>query len=130
MAGIGTQSIWRYPVFATTIAFFCLFVAGCAHPRWERKSSERRAAIRSTSGFILDRKNENRSNLQDLNALHRTQAERRREHLRRRWGFVETRFEQEFVDWRDSREERREHFRRIGRGKPETIPDTWAELAF
>lgn len=126
----GNQPITRMPVLAIAITLGGMLMAGCAHPRWERKSAERRASIRHTTGEFVDRERASQSNLRELQTLHQTRVERRQEHLRRRWGFVESRFEQEFVDWRESSEERRKLYRKVWRGKPETIPDTWADLAF
>ncbi len=91
---------------------------------------ERRNAIRSDIDLLAARERESRSNLQELHDLRQTQSQLHRNHLNNALNMVDQRTKGRFNNWRVDRHDRKGLTRQCLRGKPETIPDTWAALAY
>ena len=111
-------------------ALLLIAAAGCSDPAWRAKKAVRRERIRADLHLLAKRERESGPNLREIRELHRSSVEHHREHLSAMSGFVHRRVDKEFVDWRDTQDQRRSYIRQQLRGKPETIRDTWARMTY
>jgi hypothetical protein len=116
------------------VGFFGLFASfsnvGCANEKFRQGSARRENRIRTTVADVGDRETERQRRLEHVQRFHQARRRVHAEHLERTSTFVDQRYAARSGRWHLGSPRRHESVRRVLRGKPETIGDTWADMTY
>lgn len=114
----------------TLSASLLLSGLACQRLAWEAGKERRWESFDRTAGYFRRREAEGPERLERSRATIRKSQAYHEDHLQRTSTMVKNEWEGDKTRWVEEQPKRREFASRYWRGKPETIPTTWAKLVY